>query len=143
MVTTFMPCLLHRITAIRLSFLPVQTRVPLQFAHETLTSTTCARVAMRAVDEGGCEAEGWGETPLSVQWSWPGTLPYEARHNALKQFCLRLASAWMEVPAADHPLELGYRFNEEVLPLVLDEFNHQHARNLSGKDASPVLDLPM
>jgi L-alanine-DL-glutamate epimerase-like enolase superfamily enzyme len=114
---------IHRITAIRLYFLPVQTRVPLKFGHETLTSTTCARVALRVVDERGRQAEGWGETPLSVQWSWPSPLPYEARHAALQQFCIRLASAWMEAPPAGHPLELGYRFQEEVLPAVWNEFN--------------------
>ncbi len=81
----------HRVTAIRLYFMPVQTRVPLKFGHETLTSATCARVALRIEDEQGRQAEGWGETPLSVQWSWPGSLPYEERHTALKQFCVRLA----------------------------------------------------
>src|ERR1035441_7892650 len=91
---------IHRITAIRLYFMPVQTRVPLEFGHETVTSNTCARVALRVVDEQGRQAEGWGETPLSVQWSWPSSLPYEERHTALKQFCIRLASAWMAIPPA-------------------------------------------
>jgi L-alanine-DL-glutamate epimerase-like enolase superfamily enzyme len=141
-----MSCLIHRITGIRLYFLPVHMRMPLQFAHETLTSLTCARVAMRVVNGVGREVEGWGETPLSVQWSWPGTLPYESRHNALKQFCLRLASAWMDFSASGHPLELGHRFNEEVLPAVLDEFNHQYDRNAGGRDtpsvSEPLMSMP-
>ena len=38
-------------------------------------------------DSSGHTAEGWGETPLSVQWFWPSDLPYEPRHQALKDFC--------------------------------------------------------
>ncbi len=114
---------IHRITAIRLYFIPVQTRVPLKFGHETVTSITCARVALQVVDEQGRKAEGWGETPLSVQWAWPSSLPYEERHKALKEFCSRLASAWMKIPPGGHALELGHRFNDEVLPQVRDTFN--------------------
>ena len=51
-----------------LYFLPVETRVPLKFGTETLTHVTCARVCMRVEDTFGHAAEGWGETPLSVQW---------------------------------------------------------------------------
>ncbi len=54
-----------------LRFLPVQTRVPLKFGPETLTTVTCARVRVRVADAAGHTAEGWGETPLSVQWVWP------------------------------------------------------------------------
>jgi L-alanine-DL-glutamate epimerase-like enolase superfamily enzyme len=122
----------HRVTALCLYFLPVRTRVPLKFGHETLASVTCARVALRIADEQGRQAEGWGETPLSVQWCWPGCLPYEERHNALKQFCLRLASAWMGASTGTHPLEMGHRFNEEKLPLVWDEFNRRPTGNQSG-----------
>ena len=49
-----------------LYFLPVQTRVPLKFGPETLTTVTCARVRVVVVDRTGRRAEGWGETPLSV-----------------------------------------------------------------------------
>ena len=41
-------------------FLPVETRVPLKFGPETVTSVTCARVWMRVEDQAGHSAEGWG-----------------------------------------------------------------------------------
>ena len=119
--------LIHRISSVRLYFLPVQNRVPLKFGHETVTSVTCARVALRVVNREGGTAEGWGETPLSVQWAWPSALPCEPRHQALKSFCRRLAPAWVAFERAGHPLEVGYEFQERVLPKLLDEFNQQSA----------------
>ena len=74
-------------------FLPVETRIPLKFGPETVTYVTCARVCMRVEDQAGHSAEGWGETPLSVQWVWPSRLSYEERHIALKEFTLQLAQA--------------------------------------------------
>jgi L-alanine-DL-glutamate epimerase-like enolase superfamily enzyme len=117
--------LLHRITAVRLYFLPVQTRVPLKFGTETLTSVTCARVALRVTDERGNQAEGWGETPLSVQWVWPSPLPYAQRLEALQRFCRQLVSAWLGLEQTGHPLEVGYAFQEQVLRPLLAEFNSQ------------------
>jgi L-alanine-DL-glutamate epimerase-like enolase superfamily enzyme len=117
---------IQRITAVRLYFIPVQTRVPLKFGPETLTSVTCVRVALRVTDERGREAEGWGETPLSVQWAWPSPLPYEPRHEAVKGFCKQLASAWLGLEQAGHPLELGYSFQEEALPRALANFNEHN-----------------
>jgi L-alanine-DL-glutamate epimerase-like enolase superfamily enzyme len=106
---------LCRIAAVRLYFIPVQTRMPLKFGPETLTSVTCARVALTLVDSDGNRAEGWGETPLSVQWVWPGSLPYEQRHDALKQFCRQLAVAWMNFDASGDPIQAGYNFQKDVL----------------------------
>ncbi len=100
---------------VELFFLPVQTRVPLKFGHETLTSVTCARVRLRVQDHRGRTAEGWGETPLSVQWVWPGMLTWHTRHEALKQFCRRLAAAWVDFAFAGHPIEVGQAFQQEVL----------------------------
>jgi L-alanine-DL-glutamate epimerase-like enolase superfamily enzyme len=106
---------IHRIVAVRLYFIRVQTRVPLKFGPETLTSVTCARVGLEIVDSQGNRAEGWGETPLSVQWVWPSMLPYERRHSALKRFCASLASAWVRFEESGHPLSLGHSFQERVL----------------------------
>lgn len=113
--------------AARLWFLPVETRVPLKFGTETLTSVTCARVALRVSEAGGKTAEGWGETPLSVQWVWPSDLSYETRHEALKSFCGVLARAWASFDRAGHPMETGHAFLEDALPGLLNSFNAERA----------------
>jgi L-alanine-DL-glutamate epimerase-like enolase superfamily enzyme len=127
-----MPPRIHRIVGVRLYFLPVQTRVPLKFGPETLHSVTCARVALRVADDQGNEAEGWGETPLSVQWVWPSSLPYEPRHDALKQLCRQLAGAWLEPLTPGHALEMGAAFLEQRLPEARDRCNQALARNPNG-----------
>jgi L-alanine-DL-glutamate epimerase-like enolase superfamily enzyme len=108
---------------VRVYFLPVENRVPLKFGSETVTGVTCARVRMRVADRSGRWTEGWGETPLGVQWVWPSSLSYEERHAALKQFTLMLASSWQEFDRTGHPLEIGHAFQEHVLPGLLEEFN--------------------
>jgi L-alanine-DL-glutamate epimerase-like enolase superfamily enzyme len=110
-----------RVASAALHFLPVRTRVPLKFGPETLTSVTCARARVRVEDRQGRSAEGWGETPLSVQWVWPSTRPYEPRHAAMKAFCVRLASAWTAFGAFGHPLELGWDFQQGPLRGLLAE----------------------
>jgi len=108
-----------------LYFLPVETRVPLKFGPETLTHVTCARVCLRVADAGGRSAEGWGETPLSVQWAWPSSLSYDERHEAMKGFCLALSEAWAAFPATGHALEAGAAFLGSELPRLLDALNAQ------------------
>jgi len=65
---------------VEIYFLPVETRIPVKFGPETLTHVTCARVMIRVEDRLGRSAGGGEETPLSVQWVWPSSLPYEHRH---------------------------------------------------------------
>jgi len=112
-----------------LYFLPVQTRVPLKFGTETLTAVTCARVRVRVADRAGRTAEGWGETPLSVQWVWPSATPYEERHEALRHFCRELVDLWGSINTPAHPIELGHDFLEAILPGWLNGFNQRHRRN--------------
>ena len=98
------------ITADALYFLPVETRVPLKFGTETLTRVTCARARVQVRRRDGREMEGWGETPLSVQWVWPSPLPYALRQTALQEFCVRLAKAWPACGVSGHALECGQDF---------------------------------
>jgi L-alanine-DL-glutamate epimerase-like enolase superfamily enzyme len=119
-----------------LYFLPVQTRVPLKFGGETLTHVTCARACVTVADEQGRTAEGWGETPLSVQWVWPSSISYEERHEALKGFCIELTELWASIRKPGHPIELGYGFLESVLPGWLAGFNQRQRR---GKEPMPWL----
>jgi L-alanine-DL-glutamate epimerase-like enolase superfamily enzyme len=127
---------IERITGVRLYFLPITTRVPLKFGHETLTSVTCARVAIRIADETGREAVGWGETPLSVQWVWPGSLPYGTRHEALVRFMQLLAAAWMRFDGTGHPVVVGHAFQQQVLPDQLKDFNDAEAA--AGRLTEPM-----
>jgi L-alanine-DL-glutamate epimerase-like enolase superfamily enzyme len=116
-----------RVCNAELYFLPVQTRVPLKFGSETLTSVTCARVRLLVRRGDGREAEGWGETPLSVQWVWPSSLPYAERHDALLSFCAALVKAWAGFGEVGHALEVGHAFLEHELPERLREFNAARA----------------
>ena len=112
-----------RVAAATVYFLPLELRLPLKFGPETLTSVTCVRVRLRVVDARGREAERWGETPLSVQWVWPSSQPYEPRHQALKNFCVELAPAWTSLGEWGHPMEIGHAFQKAVLPELLRQFN--------------------
>lgn len=125
-----------RPVAVDLFFLPVQTRVPLKFGPETLTSVICARVAMTVTDGQGKRAQGWGETPLSVQWTWPSALSYQDRCDAMQDFCRKLAEAWIAVADEGHPIELGHRFIESILPNLLSDAN---ARRGDGAEPMPWL----
>ena len=112
-----------RVKATTLYYLPVETRVPLKFGPEPLSSVTCARVELTVADEAGRTASGWGETPLSVQWVWPSGLSYAERHEALKEFTELLAKRWAEYPGSGHPMEMGRDFQREVLVPELESFN--------------------
>src|SRR2546426_4704549 len=116
-----------RVTGTALYLLPVRMRLPLKFGPETVTEVTCARVRVRVADTQGRTAEGWGETPLSVQWVWPSQLPYQQRLEKLTRFCVRLAEAWAGFDGRGHPLEIGHDFQKQVLPPLLGKLNQQGA----------------
>ncbi|MBI3991136.1 MAG: mandelate racemase/muconate lactonizing enzyme family protein [Candidatus Omnitrophica bacterium] len=113
----------------KLYFLPVETRVPLKFGPETLTSVTCARACMKVKDKKGNMAEGWGETPLSVQWVWPSGLTYEERHQALKEFSMELAGEWSRFDVSGNPVEIGHAFQEKILQKLLQKFNKKRSHS--------------
>ena len=125
-----------RILGASLYFLPVETRVPLKFGTEVLTSVTCARASVRVAKADGSSSEGWAETPLSVQWVWPSSVSYGERHEAMKDFCRRLCEKWAELEVSGHALELGHAFLFERLTGVLDEFN---SLERSGQEPMPWL----
>ena len=97
--------------------------MPLKFGREIATSVTVARVAMRVEDASGRSAVGWGETPLGVQWTWPGTLPHGLRDQALRDFAVAVARAWERFVERGDPIDLGHRFLEGELPGLLSGFN--------------------
>ncbi|MCE1196483.1 mandelate racemase/muconate lactonizing enzyme family protein [bacterium] len=112
-----------RIERLSLYYLPVQTRVPLKFGPETTTHAICARVRVEVSSRSGTRAEGWGETPLSVAWVWPGDLSFESRLAAMQEFCGHLAAALSDFPVWGHPMEIVHRFLQDLLPPLFSEFN--------------------
>ncbi len=111
--------------AAALYFLPVTTRVPLKFGTEVTTSVTVARVRLTVENRQGIASVGWGETPLSVQWVWPQEGNYEGRHQALKAFCGCLNRAWAQFDYLGDPLDVGIRFQDEVLRPLFNSFNEE------------------
>jgi len=114
--------------AVALYFIPVETRIPLKFGPEITTAVVCARVAVTVANKQGQKAQGWGETPLSVQWTWPGSLSYQERCETLQQFCRMLAEAWAGLDKWGHPIELGSHFIESILPDLLEGLNNEPPR---------------
>ncbi|HET7560070.1 MAG TPA: enolase C-terminal domain-like protein [Limnochordia bacterium] len=118
-----------------LTFIGVPTRVPLKFGAEVLTEVICARVRLAVAERNGARAEGWGETPLSVQWVWPSAIPFGERQEALLDLTRRLAEAWAGFDHYGHALEVGHDFIEQRLPQVLAEANAARA----GREPIPHL----
>jgi L-alanine-DL-glutamate epimerase-like enolase superfamily enzyme len=112
-----------RPAAVTLYFLPVEARVPLKFGHEVCTHIVCARVRMTVIGRNEKRADGWGETPISVQWAWPGELPYREKEESLLSLIRALAEAWAQFGATGHPLEIGHAFIQTELPRLLREAN--------------------
>jgi len=121
--------------SVDLYFLPVTTRVPLKFGPETLTSVICARACMTVAGKKG-RAQGWGETPLSVQWTWPSSIAYQERCDAMQEFCRQLAQAWAYFRGKGHPIEVGHDFERSVLPDLLKALNRKQR---AGKEPMPWL----
>ncbi len=119
--------------SVDLYFIPVETRIPLKFGPETTTAVVCARVRMTVANKQGRKAQGWGETPLSVQWTWPSSLSYQERCDTLQQFCKMLAEAWAGFDRQGHPIEIGSDFIESVLPKLLEQLNRER-----GEQAEPM-----
>ena len=112
-----------QIVRAELTYLPVETRVPLKFGTETLTSVVCARVCVVVRNSSGKEYEGWGETPLSVQWVWPGAIAYSLRFERIQAFCNLLVTEFCKNESFGHALELGQTFISGQLLQLLSDFN--------------------
>jgi len=124
-----------RVIGAEVYFLPVETRVPLKFGPETVTHVICARTRVRVADAAGRTADGWGETPLSVQWVWPSELSVDERGQEMNKLCCMLCDAWAAFDHSGHPLEVGCAFVESRLPGLLDEINASR----SGGEPMPWL----
>ncbi len=120
-----------RIRAVSLWLIPIETRMPLKFGQETLTEVTCARVRLTIEDQGGRSADGWGETPLSVQWGWPSFTSYGERFESICSFTRILAEEWLsDELGSGHPIEIGHRFLEYRLPKIVDHYNQTQRSGL-------------
>jgi L-alanine-DL-glutamate epimerase-like enolase superfamily enzyme len=117
--------------SVDLYFIAVKTRVPLKFGPETLTSVICARACVTVINSAGNKAQGWGETPLSVQWAWPSSLGYRERNEVMQNFCRMLGEAWAQLDRYGHPVELGNEFAESILPGLLDKLNRRSGKSQS------------
>ena len=113
------------IKAVEVYFIPVNTRIPLKFGSEVLTSVTCARIRVSVENNRGQTAEGWGETPLSVQWVWPSSVSYSFRFLRLKKFVMELSAELNDYTVKGHPIETGHLFQKEILPGMLGKFNRR------------------
>jgi len=124
-----------RPTEAKLYLLPLRARIPVKFGPETTRDVTSARVWLRVEDRTGGSAEGWGETPLSVSWVWPSSVPLAEREQTLLTFCAELTAAWAQFDVFGHPLEVGQAFLERELPRLFTEANTRRA----GREAMPWL----
>ncbi len=109
--------------------------MPLKFGSETLTEVVCARVRVWVRTESGKITEGWGETPLSVQWVWPSKLPHNERSLALKETCQRISKNFAEFTTGGHPFEISHSFQESVLRDRLCAVNQERL----GREPMPWL----
>ena len=123
-----------QVVAVKVFVLPVVFRVPLKFGPEVSTKVACLRIWLRVRNQAGQEAEGWGETPLSVAWVWPSKLTAVERAARMEDFALRLARRWVDFPSTGHPMEIGADFQRHVLMAEAAEANQA-----AGSEAMPYL----
>ncbi len=118
-------------------FIPIEARMPLKFGAEVMTTVTVLRVRLTVADSEGSRADGWGETPLSVQWAWPSTAAFAEREACLQELCRRLAPAWRAHGVSGHPMEIGDSFLVHALPGLLESLNRE--RVAAGEEPMPWL----
>ncbi len=128
-----------RVNGVRLYLIPITMRVPLKFGQEVTTEVTCARAAVLIENRAGQSSWGWGETPLMVQWSWPSALPFARRLRSVQEFSLTLARAWQGYNELGHPLDIGYRFQHDLLPDLLASHNRKAAGEGEAEEQMPRL----
>lgn len=98
---------------------PIATRVPLKFGSEVLTDVQVLHVEMEVEDRAGRRALGQADTPLNVQWAWPGLTPHVERLTAMIDLCRALTQAWSRAETWGHPIEIGNAFESIVLPSLM------------------------
>ena len=108
-----------------LYFCPIETRVPLKFGPETTTHVVSARACMTVGTTDGSVGMGWGETPLSVAWVWPGNLSYVYRQQRLQDFCILLRDEWRAWTGKGHAMEIGHQFIHERLHEIWKRSNEE------------------
>jgi L-alanine-DL-glutamate epimerase-like enolase superfamily enzyme len=116
-----------RVVGVRLYLLPVETRMPLKFGRETVTAVTCARAQVTVEDRRGRRASGWGETPLSVQWGWPGPLAYQDRHDVMTYLCDSMARWLHSCDQTGHPVEITHAAFQKLLGVRTYRFEVREA----------------
>jgi L-alanine-DL-glutamate epimerase-like enolase superfamily enzyme len=123
-----------RVCDAQTSFIPVKLRVPLKFGPETVTSATCLRVKVTVEDAQGRRAVGWGETPLSVSWVWPGKLSVETRLERMVAFSQQIVPMLCESGIKGHPMEIAHDFQHAALLPALEKVNKE-----AGGEEMPYL----
>ena len=118
-----------RILKAHVHFLPINLRVPLKFGTETATSVVCLRVQVEVEGRDGQTATGWGETPLSVSWVWPGALSITERAQRMQEFARDISTLLTEKTAWGHPMEIGHDFAEGPLETARTAHNAAHAES--------------
>lgn len=108
-----------RIRDAEVRFIPVQTRTPYKFGNQSLDRVTCARVRLVVESRDGRTATGWGETPLSVAWAWPGGNLHR-RLDAMLQLCRACARELPAFAFNGHPLEISLAFQKTRLKALRD-----------------------